>query len=122
LAASIPHINAEPILLPVLIFSTFVDLQLGHLIVVCIGRPQLGHFSALSEICLAQSGQVVSGIVLLCLIINWYFIGLVAVQAFSSCTLPSNCAARFFISITLCAWAVLISQKKVLRFLEIIKK
>jgi len=36
-----------------------VDLQLGHFIFVCIGRPQPGQFSALSEISLLQSGQVI---------------------------------------------------------------
>jgi len=47
----------------------FVDLQFGHFIAVSIGLPQLGQFSALSEICLAQSGHVASGITLFLLII-----------------------------------------------------
>jgi hypothetical protein len=57
LAANTPNINAEPILDPVLIFSTFVDLQLGHFIAVTIGRPQPGQLSAKEEISLLQSGQ-----------------------------------------------------------------
>lgn len=40
----------------------FVDLQLGHLMLVDIGLPQFGQFSAASEICLLQSGHVIRGI------------------------------------------------------------
>ena len=57
-----PHIKAEPTLLAALIFSTLWDLQLGHLMEVFIGLPQLGQLSASEEICLLQSGQVTSGI------------------------------------------------------------
>ena len=57
-----PHISTDAALLAALIFSTLVLLQLGHLIAVCIGLPQLGQLSAESEISLLQSGQVIRGI------------------------------------------------------------
>jgi hypothetical protein len=50
LAAKTPNIKTEPTLLAELILSTFVDLQLVHLIIVDIGLPQCRQFSAASEI------------------------------------------------------------------------
>jgi hypothetical protein len=63
-AANTPHISAEPTLLALDIFSISVDLQVGHLMVVSIGRPQCIQLSAESEICFAQSGQFTSAIIL----------------------------------------------------------
>jgi len=38
-----------------------VDLQFGHLMLVDIGLPQLGQFSAESDISFLQSEQVING-------------------------------------------------------------
>ena len=57
-----PNIKTEPNLFAELILWIFADLQLGHLMPVDIGLPQLGQLSADDEISLPQSGHVIKAI------------------------------------------------------------
>ena len=61
-AANTPQSKTEPILLASLIFSTLVDLQVGHLIAEDIGLPQKGQDSAEDDISFPQSEHFINPI------------------------------------------------------------